>query len=227
MPAARRAVLLAVLLVAFGLVLLAVETHWSPVLRLDRHVAGSLHRSALEDPGAVSWWLWVSRVLHPNVERVAYAIAVVALLVARRVRTAIVAVVAMVGEAVLDSVVKLAVGRPRPAFAHPVATAAGASFPSGHALGATVAFGLLVLLVPRGYRTAAAVLAVVAVGLVSFSRLALGVHYLTDVVGGWLLGAAWLTAVAWVADVRGLLSPRKPPAAGPPAADPPRRTPAC
>jgi membrane protein involved in colicin uptake len=49
-----------------------------------------------------------------------------------------------------------------------------------------------VLLLPSALRVVAAAVGVLAVLLVSYSRLALGVHYLSDVAGAWLLGAAWL-----------------------------------
>ena len=115
-----------------------------------------------------------------------------------RARTALFIVIVMLGAAVLEAVTKLAVGRDRPTFVHPVASAAGKSFPSGHALGAVLAFGLLALLVPRRFTVAAGVGGGVAVLVVSYSRVALGVHYLSDVVSGWLLGVAWLLLAGWL-----------------------------
>jgi undecaprenyl-diphosphatase len=81
----------------------------------------------------------------------------------------------------------------------PVATAPGNSFPSGHALGAMVVYGalLLVFLPAVRHRKAfisAMALIVFAVGL---TRVALGVHYVTDVLAGWLLGALWLSITAY------------------------------
>jgi undecaprenyl-diphosphatase len=194
--AGRRLVMLTVLLAAWAVLVVLVVTKWAPLHDLDLDVADDLHRVAVEHPGQVAWWKWVSRVLHPDVERIAWAIAAVALVAVRRIRRALFVVVVMLGEALLDSISKLAVGRDRPVFTHPVASAAGKSFPSGHAMGAVVAFGLLVLVVPRRFRGAAAALGAVAVLVVSYSRLALGVHYVSDVVGGWLLGVAWLVAAS-------------------------------
>lgn len=190
--------MLTALLVAWAVLVTLVVTKWAPLHDLDLDVADDLHRVAVDHPGQVDWWTWVSRVLHPDVERVAWAVAAVALFLAHRVRTALFAVVVMVGEAVLEGVTKVAVDRNRPVFAHPVATAAGKSFPSGHALGAVVAFGLVVLLVPRRFKVVAGLVGALAVLLVSYSRLALGVHYLSDVVGGWLLGVAWLLVAGWL-----------------------------
>ena len=82
----------------------------------------------------------------------------------------------------------------------PVATAGGASFPSGHTLAVTVWVGvaLLVLLplVPDRYRRLVVGIGVALVVVVGLTRIALGVHFVSDVLGGWLIGAAWLTATA-------------------------------
>jgi undecaprenyl-diphosphatase len=186
------------LIVAWAVLVVLVVTKWAPLHDLDLDVADDLHRVAIDHPGQADWWKWVSRVLHPDVERIVWAIAAVALALLRRGRHALFVVIVMLGEAALETVTKLAVGRDRPMFAHPVASAAGTSFPSGHAMGAVVAFGLLMVLVPRRFTPAAAATGAAAVLLVSYSRLALGVHYLSDVVGGWLLGAAWLALIGWL-----------------------------
>jgi undecaprenyl-diphosphatase len=100
------------------------------------------------------------------------------------------------GGGIVDSLVKVAVDRPRPAVDHPVATALGKSFPSGHAMSSTVTYGALLLvflpvLVPplRHLAVAGTTLLVLAIGT---SRLLLGVHFVSDVVGGFVLGLAWL-----------------------------------
>ena len=95
----------------------------------------------------------------------------------------------------IDTWVKLAVNRDRPSLEDPVATAFGKSFPSGHAMTSLITYGaLLLIFLPvirrKGPAIAGMVLLVLAIG---FSRLALGVHFISDVVGGWVLGAAWLT----------------------------------
>jgi undecaprenyl-diphosphatase len=106
-------------------------------------------------------------------------------------------VTCLVGGAI-DTVVKLAVGRPRPDVDEPISTAIGNSFPSGHSMQALVCYGaLLLVLLPlwerRGQRVAitATVVLVLAIG---FSRLTLGLHFVSDVLGGYVLGAAWLAA---------------------------------
>jgi len=100
----------------------------------------------------------------------------------------------------LDTAVKVAVNRPRPSLVDPVATAAGKSFPSGHAMGSTVVYGALLLvflpLIARRRRVVVVAAAGVVELAIGFSRLALGVHYISDVLGGYVLGLAWLTASA-------------------------------
>jgi membrane-associated phospholipid phosphatase len=205
--AAVRAALLAVLLAAFTLLLIGVETHWGPLHRLDVRVTDSLHRVALRHPGEVTWWKAVSLVLHPDVLRVAFAIVAVVFLVKRRWRQAVFVVAVMAGEAVIESIVKLGVGRARPHFTHPVAQSSGNSFPSGHAMTSMAAFALLILLVVRVVhrtvlRVAVTAVSVIAVALVGYSRIALGVHYVSDVLAGWLLGLAWVVACDWVINRR-------------------------
>lgn len=97
---------------------------------------------------------------------------------------------------VISTAVKVLVDRPRPEHDEPITEAFGKSFPSGHAMTSTVAYGTLLLafmpFIPPRRRRAAVAGYVLLVLLISASRLGLGVHYLSDVLGGIVLGAAWL-----------------------------------
>ena len=97
---------------------------------------------------------------------------------------------------VISTVVKVLVDRPRPVVDEPITEAFGKSFPSGHAMTATIAYGTLLLaympMIPTRWRPRAVAAYVSLVLLISASRLGLGVHYLSDVLGGIVLGAAWL-----------------------------------
>jgi membrane-associated phospholipid phosphatase len=81
-----------------------------------------------------------------------------------------------------------------------ITTATGPGFPSGHALGTTMVWGGLALVVERGTRRARFAVAGAVVALVSLSRLVLGVHYLVDVLAGTLLGIAVLGGLYWLTE---------------------------
>lgn len=97
----------------------------------------------------------------------------------------------------LNVLLKHSYQRARPSFDAPLLTLPTYSFPSGHALAATVFYGVLACYLwtcaqSTAQRAGVALGAVLMVGLVAFSRLYLGVHYLTDVVAGVAEGLGWL-----------------------------------
>lgn len=108
-------------------------------------------------------------------------------------------VVVLLGVVILNNALKLIVDRPRPDVLHLVGTS-GSSFPSGHSASAAAAWFAVALVVGRhwsrrGRAIAAAVAAVVAVA-VAASRALLGVHWLTDVVAGVMVGWGWFLLCA-------------------------------
>lgn len=105
------------------------------------------------------------------------------------------------GAAALVFFSKRIVGRQRPPAEFRLAAEDTLSFPSGHALASTAVLGVVVVLLARG-RTPSArwrTLLCVLIGLfwlsIGLSRLYLGVHWATDVLGGWTSGAAWVLVV--------------------------------
>jgi len=199
-----------ILLIPFSLLLLLVADHWQPLRQLDHDLAAQLNTDAFGHPTYVTVLKAISTVGHPAVFQVIAVAVAVWLGIRRRPRLAAWLVVTVFGGGLLSSTVKAAVGRKRPLLAHPVAHAASASFPSGHALGSVVGVGALLLVFLPSARRATrpflltfGALWVLAIG---FSRLGLGVHYLTDVLGGYLLGAGWLAVTtalftAWRRDL--------------------------
>ncbi|MCE0763023.1 phosphatase PAP2 family protein [Pseudonocardia kujensis] len=151
------------------------------------------HRS----PGATALALTISAVGGTAAMAVLAAVATLVLWFRRRRWEAVVVVLASAGAGVLVETLKNVYDRPRPPEATRLAVETNYSLPSGHALGSTVVLGVLcavAVVVLRGVavRTAAVVLAVAAVAVIGLSRLYLGVHWLTDVLDGWLVGATWL-----------------------------------
>ncbi|MER7459650.1 phosphatase PAP2 family protein [Micromonospora sp. NPDC126480] len=203
-------------LVPFTLLALLVVASWRPLRRLDLAVTDALVGYGLENPAWVRVLNVWTDVFGPMPLRVG-ALVLVIWLAGRGARQLAgwVATTMIVG-GLLGPLLKLLVGRARPDFPEPLAQAVGLAFPSGHALNATLAAGvLLVVLLPRAGRrggyavwVAALLLAVVT----GFSRVALGVHWTSDVVAGWLLGAAVVAATAAAFTVWRVVTP----AAAPP-----------
>jgi membrane-associated phospholipid phosphatase len=105
------------------------------------------------------------------------------------------------GGVALTTVLKLVFHRGRPETATEFITHQSWSFPSGHAMNSMVCYGFLALLLldrttGRRRRVAIIVVAAILIGAIGFSRLYLGVHYLSDVAGGFIAGAAWLLVCA-------------------------------
>lgn len=113
-----------------------------------------------------------------------------------RVVDAVYVVGTMAGAAALFTAVKRVLDRPRPPEVDRLVVVSNESLPSGHATMAVTVLGSLVVLAwPRagGAARAAMVLAVAAwAGAVGLTRIYLGVHWFSDVLAGWLVGAAWL-----------------------------------
>ncbi|MFD8255927.1 phosphatase PAP2 family protein [Streptomyces werraensis] len=237
----RSALAPAVLLgAASALLLTLVAVEWRPLLDLDGGISRTTHRWAVAEDGltqaarVLTDWVW-----DPWTMRLLCAVTVVLMLrrpAARWTAGWLVVVVALA--TAVQQGLKAALGRERPVWSDPVDTAHYAAFPSGHAMTATVVLGLLLWLLHRHgvgpvlWRTAL-VVTVVSVAGVGLTRVWLGVHWPTDVLGGWLFGA--LTVVAAIIVHRrlrpadGVAAPDRSGAGRPPSPepftsdDPPRR----
>jgi len=99
------------------------------------------------------------------------------------------------GGLILNQGLKLVFTKPRPQLWTPLIVEHSYSFPSGHALGSSVVYGFLAILLARQYpcyRLGIHGVAVVIVGSIGLSRLFLGVHYPTDIIAGYAVGLLWL-----------------------------------
>lgn len=197
---ARTALGLVALLVGavpFLLLMLLVQANWSPVASLDGEVAAGLNAAVSDSPGLVSVLRAVTSFGDTEVAVLVFVLATVFLLIRGQRRLAAFVVATGAGLIVVVPLTKALIGRARPVVETPVSDLpTNASFPSGHAAISLVTYGMLaLLLVPAVRRTVrpwivlAAALMAVAVG---FTRLALGVHFVTDVLAGWALGAGLL-----------------------------------
>src|SRR4051794_7964485 len=201
----RAALIAAVACVTVVAVLgLGVATHFGRQLRLDAAVSRALYAGDSRS-AAVNDLLQVLTAPGLTVFRVVVLLPAVVWLVLRRfwwtvawVLTAIVLV------APLTTAIKELVGRVRPDFVNGGARLESLSFPSGHSSGsATLVTVVLVLAWPLLGRTGRRVclaLGIALAVLVGLTRMWLGVHFLSDVLGGWAFGVAWTLTVALAFD---------------------------
>ncbi|MGI8968076.1 MAG: phosphatase PAP2 family protein, partial [Chloroflexota bacterium] len=181
------------LLVLFALDLIGVETRSTIVS--DRSLERSVHTLFGRSTFAVfQFFSFIGGGLIRTVITIA---AFLALAVVRRWWTAMFYALTAVASLLVE-IVKDLVRRPRPHLFPGALHASGFSFPSGHSTSSVVFFGGLAFIVWQlsrrsGWATAAVIIAALFAAAVGLSRIVLGVHYPTDVFGGYTLGGAWLT----------------------------------
>jgi undecaprenyl-diphosphatase len=202
---------------AFAVLLVLVRLQWPPLESVDHGAAARINHLIAGEHTLVTAVKTVTWLGSNGVLWVVIGAAAAGLALRKRWRLAIYLLVTGAGALVLDPVLKSLVGRVRPLVAHPVAYGTGDSFPSGHSLGSIVCYGAVLLVflpAARGRRRPAFITAVVAlIMLIGISRILLGVHYLSDVLGAWAFGITWLGVTAFAFELT-----RR--AAGQPVADP-------
>jgi undecaprenyl-diphosphatase len=169
--------------------------------RFDRRVADALHTEALESATARQFFRVLTELGNFEV-LTALTVAVALVLVWWHHRTlALIWLIAQAGGGLLNQLLKDIVHRDRPRFEgqHTQLTSApGLSFPSGHSMASLIAYGmlayLLMLSVPvRWLRWLLVGLLAMLVLAIGFSRMFLGAHYFSDVIGGYCAATVWLT----------------------------------
>ena len=121
----------------------------------------------------------------------------------RRVRAALL-LFTVFGGRLLVELQKVLVDRDRPGVSPHLEAVHSMSFPSGHAANAMITYLAIALLLPVGQRNRAIAvgIALVAALLVGWSRVALGVHWPSDVIGGWAFGILWIAICMRLASAR-------------------------
>ena len=185
----------------FGAIAEDVVNHDAFLGGIDIRVARWLHARAT--PALTSTMIFISYLGAP-LATIVIGLASAVFFLWQRQRYAFLALVlAVPGGALLNVITKYAIARHRPTFADPILTLTSYSFPSGHALGSTVLYGVLAAVAVwtvtnRRWRVLTVASASLLIVLVSFSRIYLGVHYLSDVVAGVLGGIVWLALCLFV-----------------------------
>jgi undecaprenyl-diphosphatase len=192
----RRTALAALALAAACTVLFATLGHSleaAEVLHADERAVAEVRQHAVASVSAVAHAL--SFVGSSQMLALVALTAVAVLLARRRPHDATLVVLALAGAEIINAVLKNAFERPRPSIHDPLETAAGLSFPSGHAMASMALFAALAFVLMRGRsartRMAAVGVAATLVGAIGLSRIYLGVHFPTDVAAGWSAGLAW------------------------------------
>jgi undecaprenyl-diphosphatase len=186
----------ALALVFVVLTMLAAIDHGSALLAIDRPITNwaVAHRT----PSWTGFFRAITNLGNPGVAFVGGLVLAV-FAVFRSPWTALLVLLVTLARPLASTVVKVLVDRSRPPVLALVHTT-NSSFPSGHVLAATVFWGaipvvMMVWVAARGFVVCAAVFASAAVLLVAASRVYLGVHWFTDVLGGAVLGALMLVPV--------------------------------
>jgi undecaprenyl-diphosphatase len=195
----------------FAFISLAGEVMEGDTQALDTKILKAL-RSA-DDPARPAGPEWIEFALldltalgGPTVLGLVVCAVVGFLLLQGRYRTSLVILATSISGEIVNTAMKHAFMRPRPTVVPHLRDAVSTSFPSGHAMDSAVIYltlGAMLMRVAERRLTKVYCLAVALVLtlLVGVSRVYLGVHYPTDVVGGWILGFAW-ASLCWIASER-------------------------
>jgi undecaprenyl-diphosphatase len=185
------------LVASAGFVALAVLYDHEPLASVDGDVARWV---ASDLPGWVEWIARPLSWLGGWIGLTALGVAAAVLLVHERAWLDLAFfAAAYVGSQLVVALLKDWFDRPRPDVGSAVPLPDSAAFPSGHATAGVASLGALAVLAgerlpsrrTRAWLWGAVVVLGVAIGL---SRIALNVHFVTDVLAGWCLGLAWLAA---------------------------------
>ena len=203
----ERALLVTLLLIGgalFAFFQLASEVSEGDTLALDRAILVGLRTPG--NPAVPIGPHWLPEAMtdltafgSPTGLLLVCAVLIVYLLLARRLRTALFVFAASAGGMALGSLLKHVYARPRPTIVPHLVDVTSTSFPSGHATDSAMVYLTLAALLARTVPERAVRIYIIGVAilltlLIGCSRVFLGVHYPSDVVAGWTLGAAWALA---------------------------------
>lgn len=191
--AAGGLLVVALLVWAFALVADEVpENGW--MVRLDHTITAFIQ--ARDTEGGERFFVAVSLLGGPVLTAIVTIVTLALAMRRRWLRAAVIALGSAMG-AGLNSVLKQIFQRGRPEYATEFIPHSSWSFPSGHAMNSLVAYGIMVYVLLQHTHDSMRRRLIIAgtailLFLIALSRVYLGVHYLSDVIAGWLAGGAWL-----------------------------------
>ncbi|WP_084783801.1 phosphatase PAP2 family protein [Paenibacillus sp. FJAT-26967] len=184
--------------VGFGVIALLVSQQ--KIAAFDLAIISAVQ--GLESPGWTRFAILLDKVGSTAFVPVITVVAGLYLYVVLKHRSELVLLIAAIGgAALLNTILKKMFQRERPTL-NIIMEETGFSFPSGHSMAGFALYGILIFLLWKHIRSTAgrAILLVLAGGMIlvmGISRIYLGVHYPSDVLGGFLASAFWLTVCIW------------------------------
>jgi undecaprenyl-diphosphatase len=197
-------VLAVVSLVLFLLLAVVVSTHsvgHPTIVAIDRATQGSI--SAAVHPSIARTALFFTYLANAQFLIIAQVVLLIVLFLLRRKELSFFLVGSLIIGELASISIKDILARGRPDELLYIVSRSGYSFPSGHALAATIFYGfvgysLVRLLKVRWQKDLVVILSAILILLIGFSRIVLGVHWLSDVVGGLLLGFGLLSLAIFI-----------------------------
>lgn len=175
-------------------VMLADDIHEAESFRFDQPLLLRAH--AMASPFLDSAFIWISKIGYQWGVIPFDVLLVAVLLMRKRWREGSFAALSFVGSALLNLGSKQIFQRHRPTLWESIAPESTFSFPSGHAMGSmTLAATVVLLTWSTRWRWPVLIAAALFVLLVGYSRIYLGVHYPSDILGGWCVALAWVIGV--------------------------------
>lgn len=205
------ALMLAAAALLFGSLKLASEMLEGDTQALDRQLLMGLRLTV--DPATPIGPVWLREAMiditalgGTTILTLTAVLAIAFMLLLGRYRHALFTGLATGGGAILGGLLKAMFARPRPEVVPHLVEVHSLSFPSGHSLNSAIVYLTLAILLARELahwrlRIYVVTVAATLVLLIGFSRVYLGVHFPSDVLAGWSLGAGWALAMGIIADV--------------------------
>jgi YegS/Rv2252/BmrU family lipid kinase len=186
----------------FAVLALLVKTAWAPLLSLDSHLGTWPESFTRAHDGVYQFWRYLGQATTTLPTAVATVVAAAALEAKKHRRAAMWTIGVMSSVGIATALLKQVIGRERPVWDDPIQVLHTYSFPSGHASGIVAAMGVAIVLTRmlvrrRAVRRLLVGLAVTMALLVGADRIFLGVHNVSDVVAGYLLGGGMV--LLWLA----------------------------
>jgi membrane-associated phospholipid phosphatase len=182
---------------AIGFVGIADEVLEGDTLRVDESILRMINNMSTP---ALDQFFIIATNFGGVIGIVGISLVVIAVLLKlRKYRDVVFFAVGLYGAVAINTILKLVFERTRPDLWERLVIETSYSFPSGHAL-ASSALALTIIILC--YKTKWFIPALIIGGayglIIAFSRLYLGVHYPTDIIGGWLISSLWVIAVYWM-----------------------------